>query len=338
MSLAKAEVRRLFKRRLTRIVLILVLLLLAAFPVGFLIASKKSGPERWVAAEAQAQQTFEQVSRDHANMVAQCEAEKERGSTTTEQMYGPNCGRDWAPTRDQFRAEDHLPYEFNFRQEFPISLYVFSSVFAMAAFLIGASFVGAEWHSGGMMNLLLWRPRRLPVLATKLLALLGGVLAVTLAFGALWTVAFWAIGRFDGALGTLTAGAWQSFALTATRGVGLVLLVAAVGFALGSLGRHTALALGAATGVFVISEIGLRIALPLMRVSYPERFYLSTWAAAWFDKRLSIYNYRECEFAEGVCNPAEMVLTWQQAGIVFAIGAAIVLFLAFWSMRRRDIT
>ena len=40
--------------------------------------------------------------------------------------------------------------------------------------MIGASFVGAEWNSGGMMNLLLWRPQRLKVLSTKLAALLAG--------------------------------------------------------------------------------------------------------------------------------------------------------------------
>ncbi len=338
MSLAKAEVRRLFKRRLTRIVLILALFVLAAFPIGFFISSQKASPETRAAAEVEAQQNFEQVSRDHATMVAQCEAEKARGSTTAEQMYGPNCGKDWAPTRDQFRAEDYMQYEFNFQDEFPISLFVFSGILAMAAFLIGASFVGAEWNSGGMMNLLLWRPRRLPVLATKLLVLLGGILGVTVAFGALWTAAFWSIGKFDGDIGKLTTGVWQSFALDGARGIGLILLVAAVGFGLASLGRHTAMALGAATGLFVISEIGLRIALPLVQVPFPDRFYLSTWAGAWFAKELTIYNYRECDFAQGVCNPGEMVLTWQHAGLVFGVGAVLVLVLAFVTMRRRDIT
>lgn len=338
MSLAKAEVRRLFKRRLTRIVLVLALLGLAAFPIAFSLTSTKAGPEQRAAAEADAARTFEQVSRDHTAMVAQCEAEKARGSTTTEQMYGPNCGADWAPTRDQFRAQDYMSYEFNFVDEFPISLFVFSGIFAMAAFLIGASFVGAEWNSGGMMNLLLWRPRRLPVLATKLLVLLAGTLGLAVVFGALWTAAFYAIGRFDGALGTLTSGVWQSFALDGARGIGLVLVLAAVGFGLASLGRHTAMALGVATGVFVLSEIALRIALPSMQVPYPDRFYLSTWAGAWFGKEMTIYNFRECDFVQGACNPGEMVLTWQQAGLVFGVGAAIVLVLAFWSMRRRDVT
>jgi hypothetical protein len=53
---------------------------------------------------------------------------------------------------------------------------------------------------------------------------------------------------------------------------------------------------------------------------------------------MTIYNYRECDFAQGVCNPGEMLLTWQDAGLVFGIGAVVVLGLAFWTMRRRDIT
>ena len=54
-----------------------------------------------------------------------------------------------------------------------------AALLALVAFVIGASFVGAEWNSGGMMNLLLWRPQRLQVLGTKLAALLVGLTALT---------------------------------------------------------------------------------------------------------------------------------------------------------------
>ena len=39
----------------------------------------------------------------------------------------------------------------------------FAAILALVGFVIGASFVGAEWSTGGMMNLLLWRPKRLTV-------------------------------------------------------------------------------------------------------------------------------------------------------------------------------
>jgi len=40
---------------------------------------------------------------------------------------------------------------------------------------------------------------------------------------------------------------------------------------------------------------------------------------------------------QGECVPAEMVLTWQDSGLVFAIGTLLVLGAALWAMRRRDI-
>jgi ABC-2 type transport system permease protein len=338
--LAKAELRRLFKRRLTRIFLVVLFFVLAAIPVSFIFSSQPAGPAQRAAAEVDARRAYEQVSADHARMVEQCQSEVRGGLAQTEadQRYGPNCGQDFAPQPDQFRAQDFMPYEFNFRQEFSTSVIVFAGLAAMVMFVVGASFVGAEWNTGGMMNLLLWRPRRLPVLFTKLAALLGGVLAVTVVLGALWTVAFWLIGRYDGTLGGMTPGAWRSFALSGARGVGLILVAAAVGFGLASIGRHTAMALGVVVGVLAITEIGLRIVLALAQVPFGDRFLLTSYAAAWFDKRYVIYDYRACNFAQGVCNPGELVLTWQQAGAVFGIGAALVLIVAFWSMQRRDIT
>jgi hypothetical protein len=189
-----------------------------------------------------------------------------------------------------------------------------------------------------MMNLLLWRPRRIPVLVTKLGVLLGSILGVAALIGALWTAAFWAIGRYDGQLGTLTSGVWQSFGLTGVRGVTVVLLAATVGFCLASIGRHTAMALGVGIGVAVVSEIGLRIAFELVQVRFGERFTLSTYLIAWFGKKATLYDYRACEFAQGQCNPGELVITWQHAGLLFAVVLALALGGAFWSMRRRDVT
>lgn len=338
MSLPKAEVRRLFKRRVTRIFLVLTLLGLAIFPVAFAFTSQKTGPEQLRAAEATARANYEQALVSHQRMVAECEAAKAAGATDTDMRYGPDCGKPFAPTPEMFSTEYYLPFQFNFRQEFPVSLMVFSAILALVAFVIGASFVGAEWHSGGMMNLLLWRPRRIPVLLTKLGVVLGSMLGLTAVLGALWTVAFWAIGRYDGVIGGMTAGAWQSFALTGARGATLVLLATVVGFCLASFGRHTAMALGVGIGAIVISEIGLRIALELVQVRFGERYIISTYVTSWLNKEMTIYDYRSCDFVMGSCSPAEMTLTWQDSSVVFGVGLVVVLVAALWSIRRRDIT
>jgi ABC-2 type transport system permease protein len=336
-SLPKAEVRRLFKRRVTRIFLILTLLGLAIFPVAFAISSQRTGPDQRAFAEAQAKQDYENANVQFKQQLEQCEAEKASGATDTDNRYGPNCGADYGPRPEYFDPANYLPFEFNFAREFPGSVYVFCAILALVAFVIGASFVGAEWHTGGMMNLLLWRPRRIPVLLTKLGVLLGTMLGLTVVGGALWTAAFWAVGRYDGQVGKLTSGVWQSFALTGARGAAAVLLAATIGFCLASIGRHTAMALGVGIGAAVVSEIGLRIAFELVQVRFGDRFILSTYLIAWFDKKMTLYDYRACDFAQGQCNPGELVITWHQSAVLFAIALVLAVAGAIWSMRRRDV-
>lgn len=339
-GLIKAEVRRLTKRRVTRLMVVLLVLGLATIAVAFTVASTDVGPAQVAAAEAEAQRQYEEALRWHQQMVTDCEAAKARGEDIT-QRFPPDCGKEagFAPQREQFDASWNMPYEFNFRDEFGIFISVFAGILAMFGFIVGASYVGAEWHSGGMMNLLLWRPRRLPVLLTKLGVLLGGVLALTAVLGALWTAAFWLIGTFDGETGNMTRGAWESFALTGARGAGLVLAVTAVAFGLASLGRHTAMALGVAIGLAVVSEIGMRIALGIAEVRFADRWVLSTYALAWFEKQWKLEDWRVCNVSfTGECQPDTFIVTWQQSALVFGVGTAAVLAAAMWLMRSRDIT
>jgi hypothetical protein len=338
-GLVKAEVRRLTKRRITRLMVLLLVLGLGTIAVAFTVASQKIGPAQVAAAEADAQRQYEQALGWHRDMVAQCEAAKARGEDVT-QRFPPECGNgpQYAPQPEHFDASWNLPYEFDFREQFGVFISVFAGIVALFGFIVGASYVGAEWHSGGMMNLLLWRPRRLPVLLTKLGVLLGGVLGLTVVLGALWTAVFWFIGRYDGRTGEMTQGAWESFALSGVRGVGLVLAVTAVAFGLASAGRHTAMALGAAVGVGVVSEIGIRIALAIGGVRFGDRWVLSTYALAWFEKKWELVDYQSCNFTMGECQPDTFIVTWQQSALVFGVGTAAVLAAAIWLMRSRDIT
>src|SRR6185312_10036559 len=105
-----------------------------------------------------------------------------------------------------------------------------AAVLALVAFIVGASFVGAEWNSGGMMNLLLWRPRRLQVLSTKLGVLLTGATVLTVVLAAIWTAVFYAIASARGSTAKMTSGAWQSIGLMELRALALVLVAGAIGF------------------------------------------------------------------------------------------------------------
>jgi hypothetical protein len=338
MNLFRAELRRLFKRRLTRYTLVLMILGFIAIAGAFSASSEKIGPSQLAAAQAQAtrEEDFsrQQAERDRAD----CERAKETGVADERFPADFDCAQITGPPPGAFDPKWYLPYQFDFRGEFNIFIAVFCGILGLFAFLVGASYVGAEWNSGGMMNLLLWRPKRLTVLLTKLGVLLGSMLVIGLSLGALWTVALWFIGRYDGQLGKLTPGAWQSFALDGARGLGLVLAVATVGFCLASIGRHTAMALGAAVALGVVSEMGVRIALSIVGVPFADRFVLSTYATSWFLKEYTLVDYASCNFVQGACEPKELIVTWQESALIFGVGTALVLATAMWLMRRRDIT
>ncbi|MFC7549739.1 ABC transporter permease subunit [Plantactinospora sp. GCM10030261] len=337
MSLYRTELRRLAKRRLTRLMLALLFVGLATIVVSISVASQKIGPDQLAAAEVRAEANYREAVGYHEQSIRDCEAAKERGEDMN--RFPPDCGKEFSPRREDFQAEWFLPYQFEFREDFGIFVSVFAGITALIAFIVGASYVGAEWNSGGMMNLLLWRPKRLSVLFTKLAALLTGALGVTVLLGALWTVAFWLIGRYDGITGKLTTGVWKSIGLTGVRGAAMVLIVAAIAFGLASLGRHTAMALGVVVAVGVVSEIGVRVAMAVAGVPFGDRYVLSSYALAWFNKQYTLFNYESCNFAvSGECRPAELVLTWQQSGVLFGIATVLVLGGALWTMRRRDVT
>jgi hypothetical protein len=338
MSLARAERRRLVKRRFTKYMLVLVVGVLAAVAIGTFVSNQKVGAAQIAAADRQADQEYQRQVQFIQQEREACEQAKAAG-TNTGGRFPEDCSVISPPPREAFSSESFMPATFEFRTDFEPSITVLAGILALFAFVVGASYVGAEWHSGGMMNLLLWRPRRLGVLLTKLATLLGALLGLFVGLAAVWTAAFWSIGTYRGNTDRMTSGVWQSFALTGLRGLGLVVAAGVVGFGLASLGRHTALALGTAVGVGVVGQIGVGITLELAEVAFPERWFWPSYLQAWMDKRLVLRNFDACNFSiTGECRPPEFVMTWQQSGVVFAVAAAAILGAALWAMRRRDIT
>ncbi|MEV4707844.1 ABC transporter permease subunit [Actinoplanes sp. NPDC049316] len=330
MSLYTAETRRLTKRRFTRFFLIGVVLVLGAIAAGMFLTNHKNTPEVVAAAQAKADREFQQaVVRAEADRKA-CEAQTQPGS---------DCSQMWTPTREEFQAQWYMPPTFDFRKNFKDMVTTLASILAVAAFVIGASFVGAEWSSGGMMNLLLWRPQRLKVLNTKLAALLVLLAGVTVALSALWTGAFALIASLRGTLDGMTSGAWQSYLLMELRGLVMVLVAGAVGFGLASIGRHTAVAMGVAIGVLVVLQAGLGTVLAMAQVKYLEMYLAPTWIAAWMTKSVELIDYNApCVGSGDTCVQPSLTLTWQMAGAGIVILIALVLGTAMWTLRKRDIT
>ncbi|WP_433530125.1 ABC transporter permease subunit [Micromonospora sp. CA-263727] len=335
MSLFRTELRRLAKRRFARWMTAAGLLVLVLIVAGMFLSNQKIGPEQW----AEAERTAEQQYRDAVSSSEQERALCEQAKTSGAEFWTTDCASITPPPRDAFEAEWYLPSTFDFRESFGDLLIPLAGILAMVGFVVGASFVGAEWNTGGMMNLLLWRPKRLTVLLTKLGALLTGLLALALPASVAWFGSLWLVATWRGSTEKVTSGVWQSFLLTGLRGIVLAMVAATVGFALASLGRHTAMALGGAIAVMVVGQVGLGILLDVAGVRFAEAWLLPTYAYAWMAKTVTLQDWRSCSATyTGECNPATLDITWQQSSVLFTVGVAVILGAAMWAMRRRDIT
>ncbi|WP_018221632.1 ABC transporter permease subunit [Salinispora pacifica] len=337
MSLYRAELRRLVLRRLTRWATVLGLAVLATVAVGVFLSNQKIDDAAWAKAEVAAEQYWQQQVRQTEEIRAGCEQAAAQGDQSD--RFPADCSQISSPPRDAFPAEQYLPTTFDFRASFGQTLTALAAILALVGFVVGSSFVGAEWNTGGMMTMLLWRPKRVTVLLTKLAALLTGLLALAVTTTVLWFGSFWLIATTRGSTEGMTAGAWQSFALTGLRGGVLALVAAALGFGLASLGRHTAMALGGAVGVVVVGQFGLGVLLSLTEAKFIEAWLLPTYVQAWVEKEVVLRDWQLCQSNPfGPCEPETLTLTWQHSSGLLVAGLVLVLGGACWAIRRRDIS
>jgi ABC-2 type transport system permease protein len=343
MNLLRAELRRLTKRRITRWMLLLVLLLMPTVAVLVGLNHQKPGPDAIAAAEAQVDEELRNQQAYTEQEIDNCERAQESGERA-ELGYPEDCEeiRTWfSGVNREDMIQWYLPPAFDFRERFPDMMLVLTGLLGMFAFIIGASYVGAEWRSGGMTNLLLWRPRRLVVLGTKLGALLGGLAGLTVLLAAAWVGMFWLVAVLRGVTDTMTPGTWQSFGLTGLRGLVLVLVAGAVGFALASFGRHTATAMGVAIGAFIIGVAGVGlIGGGMLQLPFVERYLWSSYIYAWMERSMVLTDWNApcVPHPSGDCVQPNFEITWQMAGTGIGTVAAVVLVAAMWQMRQRDVT
>jgi ABC-2 type transport system permease protein len=195
-----------------------------------------------------------------------------------------------------------------------------SALLILLGFIVGASFIGADWQAGVIPTTLSWESRRTRVFFAKLAAVVGSVFVVAL----LWHV------LFDGALAGLSAlegtfghadGEW----LRAVTGLALRISAvsagaALLGYAAGHIGHSTAGALGLGLGYIVAAEnvIGSNFK--------PLRPWMMFWDSTVFVKG---------QFEAGGDVPGRSTL---EAGIVLLAYAIGIMLIAAWLFRTRDAT
>lgn len=202
-----------------------------------------------------------------------------------------------------------------------------AAALVFVALLAGTTFVGAEFSSGSMSNVLLFEPRRWRVWAAKLgaTALVVGAAAtvvVTICLGAVvlfgqaWTDA------------TLSDTQWAYLAYRAARIVVLTTAAGVLGAAMTAALRSTIATVGIAVGYLVVGEAILRGVAANLTIPW----LASNHVIAFLQGRYVLRIYSED------VRPDVFRFTLQESAIYLGVAMAVVLVGSYVVFRRRDIT
>ena len=318
-----AELRRLASRRMTLVTGIVLLLAVGLFQL--LVVQEASPPS--AAEVAEQRQFFEQAhddwERNHDANVKECLAQGESQA---------NCDMYYAePTPADF-ALTATPFD----QIAEIAMFLAAFLAMLAAYLVGSSFIGAEYSTGSLANWLTFVPQRLRVYASKLLAValasaVGGAVISFLVLGLAAVITK----AYGGAL----TGAGR-YAAVGGRAVVLAVIAGVLGFVLALVTRHTVAALGAVLGYLLVSTVLGGLA---QNADGPLH-WLPPWlpennVQAFLMHGSTYQQYRQTVTAEGTSGDSierhitfgHSALYWLVVLAVAAVGAALV-------FRRRDVT
>jgi len=123
------------------------------------------------------------------------------------------------------------------------------TLLVIAAFIVGASAVGADWQAGFIPTLLTWEGRRIRLFTAKLLAVAGTIAIAVVLWQALLTLVLTPFAAGDAPAGWLRETAGLALRIGAVAAG-----ASALGFALALAGRGTAAALGGGLGYVLVLE------------------------------------------------------------------------------------
>lgn len=318
MKLFGVEVRRLLCRRL-----FLTALVLLALVIGGVLAKTAYDSHAPTPAQiAAAQQQVGQLQGDIARERASCQREEKR----TGRDLG--CDQIRRPRPEELLG-DRI---FRFAPAAKGLALGFSVFLTLIGFLLGSTYVGAEWSAGTMAALLLWQPRRLAVVAAKagaLAAVLGAVGA--LAMGA-WLAGHYLVAQVRGDTGGVTGSFLRSLALVGLRSVALMIFAGLLGLGVAGTLRFTAAALGLAFAYSLGAE-------GLLRTVWhgSDRWLLSSNVGAWLNYGVDIPRFN-CSDTTGECTEGSIRISFEQGTLYLTVGLLAVLALFALTFSRRDVT
>ncbi len=323
--LTGVELRRLIARRLA-IVGVAGVVVITAF---LLFAVWRDARPMSAEEQRQNQVYFEEAQKDwklngaqyQKDCEAQYQSQPDPKPAIEEFCPGP-------PKLEQFGKPEVV-----FAELMPSLLQGISYLLVGMAFLVGASFVGAEFSSGAIGNWLTFEPRRMRVYGSKLLgAAIGFVPVAVVILGLLTLGAFVIVGEL-GNTESMTGKVWGNLSETSGRIVLMTAVGAALGAVVGTLLRHTAAAIGVVMGYLILVEgvFGgfLTSAQPwLVRLNFDA-----------FIMHGATYWVQECDGAGGsyTCNSIEKHVSFEHGAWYLSIAAVALVALGALIFRRRDV-
>lgn len=310
-GLLRAEVRRLTSRRLARYVAIAVFAI-TILTLGriFLTSARDIDPRLQQIAAQQAEQ--DRIF---------CEEAKQRGEIDD----AADCATPIGAYFDDPRLHA--------RTALPGGVKTVAVVVGVLALVLGASYVGADWHIGTMQALLFWEPRRGRVMAAKAVALLGVVAAFSVVFHLVVYTGLYLIGATRGTTDGVTGGLHLSNLLTAGRGLVFGAVMALVGYAIAGLARNTVAALVAAFVYVVAVENAVRGLRPGW-----QRYLLTENTVALLNKRMDVAPASAKQLVDFSGEQAQYVLTSGRAALTLALYVGLLVGAFYLSFTRRDVT
>lgn len=320
--LVRVELRRLWLRRLTKVVFGLVLLLgMGVMAVGGYNDSRPVSASEHAQAVQMSNDFNAQLTPD---MIASCEKDKATQKAAGQDVTGWECGPQGPES-----YERHPGTRWTELNQVPMAAI---SLLTLATLIVTASFIGAEFSSGSLGNHLTFEPRRDRVYWSKVLALALGCVAyafVLIGGMLLSTLAATALSHAQpGNLG----GGGAHWGWTVLRAALMPALLAAMFGGLAFLLRHTAAVVGAA----VVYVIGFGLLSNFWnRVS---QFSLTDNLTALVTGQGSWYSNKCGTGTSGYsCETVTHYYTWHQGLVVVGV-VALALAVAGWLVfRRRDV-
>ncbi len=325
-SLLRAELRRITHRRFIRWLVVLGALGYAlVLAISYNQYANKSA-ETLAEGQAKIQQFVDEQNAYREVCLTEVPA------TEAPENYCPPVAtaEDWGDAADYVSKQ---PFSMN--DDLPGIAVGIAVMVAGLSFLVGATWIGAEWAQKTLAALLFWEPRRLRVYWSKVAVLAAGVMLVALAAQAAWLAFGFFLASAKGSTAT-EEGLWGDVVALEARAIGLALILSLMGFGIATLIRNTGAALGVGFVYFVAEVIAQGV-----RPEWQE-WYLTTNVGAFLipgglevsipsdDFSLDEYG----NFTQGTT----LTLSNLHGGLVLGGVAVVLIVLGLWQFRRRDLT